>query len=254
MPFTFSHPAVIIPFRYIGKKYFSITGLIIGSIIPDFEYFIRVQNRSRFSHTWDGVFWFDLPLALFTCFLFHTLIKGPLIGNLPFILHSRFSRFCQFNWNKYFQKNWKVVIYSILIGVFTHLISDKITHKSSNLVNSVPGLIENQELIDNPKSVYRLIQITYSIIGLLLCLFTIWQLPVDKRIDYSKPDIRYWLILFCSFAIMLVMIILKQGLIRFDMIVGPISSLIVAFIFTSLIVLPGKRLIVMRRYAPKQFK
>ena len=247
MPFTFSHPAVIIPFRYIGKKYFSITGLIIGSIVPDFEYFIRIKNRSHFSHTWAGVFWFDLPLALFMCFLFHNLIKGPLILNLPYALYSRFMRFCQFNWNRHFKKSWKVVLYSIVIGVFTHLISDKITHKSSNLVNSMPGLIESQELIDNPKSVYRLIQITYSIIGLLLCLFTIWQLPVDKRLTYYKPDPRYWIILFCSFAIVLVIIILKLGLIRTDRIVGPISSMLAALIFTSLITLPGKRVLLMRR-------
>ncbi|WP_240482010.1 DUF4184 family protein [Flavobacterium psychrophilum] len=39
MPFTFSHPAIILPLRYLPRQWFSLTGLIIGSLTPDFEYF-----------------------------------------------------------------------------------------------------------------------------------------------------------------------------------------------------------------------
>lgn len=41
MPFTFSHPAIILPLSYLPKKWFSLTGLIIGSLIPDFEYLLE---------------------------------------------------------------------------------------------------------------------------------------------------------------------------------------------------------------------
>ena len=211
-------------------------------MVPDFEYFMRAENRSHFSHTLPGIFWFDLPLALFTCFLFHNVARGPLLLNLPQVLQSRLMRLYKFNWNAHFQKNWKIVLYSILIGIFTHLISDRLTHKSSNLVISVPGLIDNQELLDNPKSIYRVVQIIYSVIGLGLCLFTVWQMPRDNDTNSYKPDIRYWVTLFCVFAVTLFMIILKQGFERVDLIVGSISSLFVGFLAVSLIFQPRGRL------------
>jgi hypothetical protein len=84
MPFTFSHPAIILPFLKSRKKnLFSATGLIVGSIIPDFEYFLTLSVERRFGHTINGIFYFDLPCALFICFIFHGLIKKPLLNNLP---------------------------------------------------------------------------------------------------------------------------------------------------------------------------
>nr|WP_237421370.1 DUF4184 family protein [Flavobacterium sp. HBTb2-11-1] len=75
MPFTFSHPAIILPLRYLPKSWFSITALTIGSLTPDFEYFLRMKVKSDYSHTLDGIFWFDLPLALLLTFLFTILLE-----------------------------------------------------------------------------------------------------------------------------------------------------------------------------------
>ena len=50
MPFTFAHPAIVLPF-YKKPKFFSMTTLIIGSMSPDFEYFLRVKIKSDMSHT-----------------------------------------------------------------------------------------------------------------------------------------------------------------------------------------------------------
>ena len=33
MGFTFSHPALIFPFNYLPKKYYSLNGLVVGSIL-----------------------------------------------------------------------------------------------------------------------------------------------------------------------------------------------------------------------------
>ncbi|WP_434297574.1 DUF4184 family protein [Clostridium sporogenes] len=40
MPFTFSHPAIVLHLEKKWNKYFSFTALILGSMSPDFEYFI----------------------------------------------------------------------------------------------------------------------------------------------------------------------------------------------------------------------
>src|ERR1700693_4633907 len=121
MPFTFSHPAIVLPLT-LKKIRLSATGLIIGSMTPDFEYFIRMRNVSKYSHTYAGLFWFDLPLALLLCFIYHTIVRNSLFDNLPIFLKERFIIYKNFQWENYFQKNWKVVCISILIGAASHIV------------------------------------------------------------------------------------------------------------------------------------
>lgn len=73
MPFTFSHPAIILPLTSSKRQWFSATGLVIGSMTPDFEYFIRMKVQSDFSHTLPGLLWFDLPLGLLLSFIYNAL-------------------------------------------------------------------------------------------------------------------------------------------------------------------------------------
>ncbi len=49
MPFTFSHPAIVLPF--LKKKHFSATALVVGTMSPDLEYFFRMKIQSEISHT-----------------------------------------------------------------------------------------------------------------------------------------------------------------------------------------------------------
>jgi len=75
MPFTFSHPAIVLSLSYLPKRWVSMVGLIIGSMVPDFEYFMRMKVKSIYSHTWPGLFWFDLPLGLILMFIYQILVK-----------------------------------------------------------------------------------------------------------------------------------------------------------------------------------
>jgi len=88
MPFTFSHPAIVLPLTFKRLK-LSATALIIGSMVPDFEYFIRMTDHSRYSHTIAGLFWFDLPMGLLICFVYHGVVKDQLFNNLPPFLKQR---------------------------------------------------------------------------------------------------------------------------------------------------------------------
>ncbi len=135
MPFTFSHPAAVLPLSLIPKKWISVTGLVIGSITPDFEYFFRMEQDSIYSHTWPGVFWFDLPLGLLLVYLFNYLIRKEFIENLPVFLNRRFSRFSTFTRNMNSVKDFLFVLASLLIGIVSHLIWDKLTHKTANLID-----------------------------------------------------------------------------------------------------------------------
>lgn len=70
IPFTCSHPALIIPLRWYG---FVLSALIIGSMAPDFEYFIRFSTTRTISHTIPGVFTFCLPAGFIVFLLYHKL-------------------------------------------------------------------------------------------------------------------------------------------------------------------------------------
>ena len=110
MPFTPAHPAIILPL--IRWRYFSATGLIVGSLSPDFEYFFKMSVDSIHSHSRMGLFYFDLPVTIVLALLFHQLVKVNLIGNLPAFLQKRFQDTLHFNFLKYLKRNWWIFLYS----------------------------------------------------------------------------------------------------------------------------------------------
>ncbi len=96
MPFTFAHPAIILPLK--KSKRFCSTALIAGSIVPDFEFFFQLREVENIGHRWHGIFLFDLPLALFFCFIFRNLLRNALVINLPESIRNRVAVVLDFDW------------------------------------------------------------------------------------------------------------------------------------------------------------
>ncbi|HEY0433570.1 MAG TPA: DUF4184 family protein, partial [Chitinophagaceae bacterium] len=137
MPFTFSHPAIIIPF--CPKKFrLSATGLVIGSLAPDFEYFLRMTNESRYSHTIAGIFFFDLPVGLILTFLWHLVARDAFFDNVVLPLKARVIRFKKVNWTASFLDHWMIVFVSIIIGAASHILWDAFTHDTMYFVQREP--------------------------------------------------------------------------------------------------------------------
>src|ERR1700679_2947936 len=105
MPFTFSHPAAVLPAKLLPDKWVSMTALVIGSITPDFEYFIRMKNVGLYGHTVIGVFWFDLPIVFALTFIYHKFVRDGLLDNLPRFLRNRLNKFRGFDWASYVKQN-----------------------------------------------------------------------------------------------------------------------------------------------------
>jgi hypothetical protein len=87
MPFTPAHPAIVLLF--LKAKRVSATALVIGTMAPDFEYFLRMSVNGQYGHTFFGIFYFDIPVTIALAFLFHQQIKENLINNLPVFLQQR---------------------------------------------------------------------------------------------------------------------------------------------------------------------
>ena len=168
MPFTFSHPALIIPLTYLPKRWFSVTALVVGSITPDFEYFMRMRINSQYSHTNAGVFWFDLPLGLLLTFIFHLIVRNALIDNLPGFLRSCLHRFKDFDWLPHFRKHWLAVIISLIIGAVSHVFWDRFTHEHGYFVDLIPVLNLHYPILGHQVLGYRIVQHVSTLLGGLL--------------------------------------------------------------------------------------
>ncbi len=191
MPFTFAHPAIVVPLKKFAPKCFSTTGLVLGSMLPDFEYFIRMKIKSEYSHTLAGVFWFDLPLGIIVAFIFHNIVRNLLIENLPIYLKSKFYFARNINWNQYFIRSWHIVIFSFLIGIGSHILWDAFTHKDGYFVTQFLCLQQTLSInkIDIP--VIKLLQHCSTIIGGLYLMFVIAKLP-SINLHKNKLNYKYW--------------------------------------------------------------
>ncbi len=134
MPFTLAHPAVIVPLYQTFKKRVSLTGLIIGSIVPDVEYCVNIVTRSVISHTLEGIFIFDLPMGIFLTLSYHAFIKQTLIFQLPGFIKRVFALYSYSNWFSYFIKHPLTYFISLFIGIVLHLAWDSFTHPNGYFV------------------------------------------------------------------------------------------------------------------------
>lgn len=233
MPFTFSHPAIVLPLTFLPRQWFSLTGLIIGSLTPDFEYFLRMRIKSNYSHTIDGLFWFDLPLGLLLAFIFHNIVRNSLYNNLPTFLKSRFLTFKQFNWNLQFKKNWFVVSISILIGAASHIFWDSFTHDNGYFIQKIPELQNSVVFFDKQIPVLKILQHASTLIGALIITFTIYKMPTNE-IETENINLKYWTILaFITFTIISIRLLSGLDFKQYgNVIVTAISAGMISLILT----------------------
>jgi hypothetical protein len=201
MPFTLAHPAIVFPL--LKSKRFSSTALIIGSMVPDFEFYLQLREVENIGHSWFGIVMIDFPLALMMCFLFHNVLKKAMLDNMPLYFKKRFIIFEKFNWNNYTKTHTTAVVISLLIGIVSHLLWDGFTHEDGLFVSLFPVLSTTISLFLFSMPLYLLLQILFSIVGLLLAVYWIHRMPTQKVVA-EKINTIYWLVFLVFIAIILI--------------------------------------------------
>jgi hypothetical protein len=164
MPFTFSHPAVVIP---IAKKRLILSAAIIGSMAPDFEYFLKLSSNSHFGHTFPGIFLFSLPVGLFILWLFHSFIKKPAIDLMPVNFQARLTNCCgKFNFFPF--SRFTFIIISLLFGIISHIAWDSLTHLDGFFVKHIAFFNIHYKIMNTYIPVYFLLQHISTGIGILV--------------------------------------------------------------------------------------
>ncbi len=234
MPFTLSHPAIILPLAKASPKWVSLTGLIIGSLTPDFGYFIQMPVENLASHSLTGLIYFDLPVALMLTFVFHNIVRDPLYNNLPVQLGMRLLPYQSFKWNDYFKTQWVIIIPSILLGAASHLFWDGFTHGNGYFVQTIHALTIPVNIFDESIPIYRIFRTFSSLFGGLIVLYYLFGMPCDYDAK-SERSTHYWTILILI-TLLIILVRLVVGLKPY--LIAQLGVAINSAIFVALIVTP----------------
>ena len=185
MPFTVSHVAAALPFRRTGLVY---SAVIVGTVAPDFEYFLRMAPQSFYGHRFPGIFTLTLPLAHAVLWLFHRFVKHPLVQLLPEAVGRRVelsSGSFQFGGARRFA----LIVGSTLVGIATHVAWDSFTHPSGWLYLhwdflSHPVAISTLATLQ----VYKTLQYGCSVLGLGILAFSLLRWYRETRPAEPQGD------------------------------------------------------------------
>lgn len=141
MPFTFfAHQAAVLPLKTRWPRLASGTGLALGSMSPDFGYFLIGMSTTRDWHRLHGVLLYCLPLSLVLYLLLTRVVAAPLARHVPAMgdLHLRDWAFLEAQPRTL--THLARVAASIVVGAATHLAWDLFTHDGSWIGAYVPWL------------------------------------------------------------------------------------------------------------------
>lgn len=179
MPFTLAHPAAILPFR----KYGVLSALAIGSMMPDTMYFLPfIPRHQGYGHTLPGLFLYCVPGGLVLLWLFHAVLKRPLISLFPagqqgkLIAASQDFRFGPAG-------RFALIVASVFVGAVTHIVWDSFTHANGWGALTFPVLRRPVTVIPGfAFSLAEILQLVSTIVGALILLFYYrrWLRSVDE--------------------------------------------------------------------------
>ena len=130
MPFPLAHPAAVLPFRRFKGLNFS--ALVIGTLVPDTGYLSR--EGSRLSHDAVGSILFGLPVGLLILTAFYAF-RTSLVVRMPQGVRRSLLPFCR----RAPGPVW-IAVLSLVVGIWTHVLWDSVTHTDGWLVEHIPVL------------------------------------------------------------------------------------------------------------------
>jgi hypothetical protein len=192
MPLTFAHPAAVLPFSN-RNKFVHFTAMVLGSMAPDFEYFLRGQPIGEYGHTFLGFLLLNLPLVFVVYLIYNTIINPVLVEHLPVYIEDRYRRLYSREWHR-----WLVFSYSALFGMFTHVAWDSFTHYDGFMVMNFPMFTHTFSLYSFKIPLYKILQHGSTLFGLSLIVgFILFRVSVFKaKLNLAqKRIIAFWLLL-----------------------------------------------------------
>lgn len=181
MPLTFAHPAVVLPFLK-ESKYINILAMVLGSMAPDFEYFLRGMPAGAVGHSFFGFIFFNLPIVIIVYVIYLKFVHKIMFVHLPVIL--QFSSSKKGNIKKGLQLF--VFLYSALFGMLTHVLWDSFTHLNGFMVKKLSILTDSVPIMNIQIPIYKLLQHGSTLIGITAIIS--FMLYRASKYRYIKKD------------------------------------------------------------------
>jgi Domain of unknown function (DUF4184) len=185
MPFTLAHPAAALPFR---KTRLVFSAVVVGSVAPDFEYFLRLAPQGRYFHSLPGLVFCTLPVALAVLWLFHRSAKFAVVRLLPTGVQQRLPPDTGFPFGGL--RRFALLALSVLVGAVTHILWDSFTHRGSWAVKHL-WLLHQQVVL--PWPIHRSVAVCIVLqhlsgligVGILVFWFLAWfrRTPPVHRVE-----------------------------------------------------------------------
>ena len=138
MPWTFAHPAAVLPLRRYCPAYFNFAALMIGALTPDFGYYVGQFGIATLAHTFVGSFLVCLPTGMLLLAAFY-LVRRPVWYLLPEPHRTALEPFLSRPTPTRFADLARAGL-SVLLGAWTHIMWDSFTHRSGWTVVQFPWL------------------------------------------------------------------------------------------------------------------
>jgi hypothetical protein len=173
MPFTFAHPAAVLPIKRLWPSA-SLPALAIGSMSPDFAYFYKLGVPGSFSHSPWGIFLFCVPAGLVAYVLYYLVVRGPVLMLLPGFFRFRLEyqsspSSLSTAWVPQGGKELVTLLASFAVGAATHLLWDSFTHGNTPAVQYFPWLAQSIAFPDAVRlPLYNVLQHASSLGGLAI--------------------------------------------------------------------------------------
>ena len=185
MPFPLAHPAAVLPLRRYAPKLFSFPALIVGSVAPDAAYCLRNTRVEEFSHSFWGCFGFSLPIGL----LMLAAVRAACSWVLP-VLPARYRRKLEplscFRFGPIL-----LVITSLLVGAWTHVLWDSFTHNQGWFALHSPVLQTIVTMIgERHIRVCHLLWYASSYAGVAIVYLSFHRWRKAQRAGETVPDDR----------------------------------------------------------------
>ncbi|MEB2301705.1 DUF4184 family protein [Lysinibacillus xylanilyticus] len=196
MPLTFAHPAAVLPFCR-KRRNINFFAMVLGSMAPDFEYFLRGQPIGEIGHTFTGFFLFNLPLVVMFYFIYHQIIHLNIVHHLPNFLQVPSSYKVEGS------KKWKTIVfcYSALFGMLTHVVWDSFTHKHGFMVVNFPILTHTFNVNGYQIPIYKFLQHGSTLLGISLIIgYMYYRASQNKNKNTpkigAKKKLYFWALIF----------------------------------------------------------
>ena len=189
MPWTLSHPAIVLPLRRLSPRPLDFAALVLGSMTPDLGYYINRFDLTTFAHTLPGSFVACLPSGLLFMVVFYLFCK-PICYALPTPHRQVLLPLCPAFPTTL--GRWAIILLSLLLGAWTHNFWDAFTHEDGWFVLRIPWLRQQVvQLSTINVCVYLVLQEVSTVVGFAILAVAYWRWlgrQPSKGADDSQSD------------------------------------------------------------------